>query len=124
MGNGYLLVDDEKDVALVMQRQLQHLGYKVTTRSEGREALTAFSGAPQSFDLVISDMTMPNLTGDLLAQEILRLRPGMPIILCTGYSDLIDHVRARTLGVSRLLLKPVIFDKLAATVREVLAVGW
>jgi signal transduction histidine kinase/CheY-like chemotaxis protein len=120
-GERILLVDDEKDVALVMQRQLQHLGYSVTTRSEGQEALTDFSCTPQSFDLVISDMTMPNLTGDLLAQAILRLRPDIPIILCTGYSDLIDHERARALGISRLLLKPVIFDKLAATVREVLS---
>jgi PAS domain S-box-containing protein len=115
-----LLVDDEKIILDIMEKMLRHLGYRVSVFTGSEQALTAFNGAPDHYDLIISDMTMPGMTGDRLAENVFKARPDMPIILCTGYSPLISEEKARRMGVRGLLSKPVQIDTLAFSVRNAL----
>ena len=115
-----LFVDDEKHLVEVMGQVLSALGYRVTTVRESRNALRMFRENPESFDLVITDMTMPDMTGADLAREILRLRPDTPIILCTGYSELIDEEVALKIGIRRFLMKPLFMGDVAREIRAVL----
>jgi PAS domain S-box-containing protein len=115
-----LLVDDEEPIIRLEQMMLERLGYKVTTRTSSPDALDAFRADPLKFDLVISDRGMPNMTGEQLARELISIRPEMPIILCTGFSDENDERRARDLGVKGFLKKPVATGDLAEMVRKVL----
>jgi len=115
-----LLVDDEEKIVELGKRMLEHLHYRVTAKTDGPEALEAFRLAPEDFDLVITDMTMPNLTGDELSREVLRIRPDMPILLCTGYSERITEEEASTIGIRAFVLKPLALRELAETVRRVL----
>lgn len=114
-----LLVDDEKDVVDVMESILERLGYKLTSRTSSIEALEAFRNKPDEFDLVITDMTMPNMTGKDLAKEMINIRPDIPIILCTGFSEQIDGEKAREIGISAFIMKPIVMRKIAQTIREV-----
>ena len=116
-----LLVDDEVAMVEMGRQMLENLGYRVTARSSSIEALEAFGADPGRFDLVVTDMTMPQMTGAALAQEILKLRPGMPIILCTGYSERIQEDSAKAMGIREFLLKPVILRDFAAAIRRALA---
>ena len=118
-----LAVDDEKPLTEILKKALDHLGYRVTATGDPREALTRFAEAPDSFDLVITDMTMPKLTGDRLIEEILSIRPGLPVIICTGYSDQLSETRVREIGARALLMKPFEIGALAQKVREVLDKG-
>jgi PAS domain S-box-containing protein len=118
-----LAVDDEKPLREILMKALDHLGYRVTATGDPREALTRFAEAPDSFDLVITDMTMPKLTGDRLIEEILSIRPGLPVIICTGYSDQLSETRVREIGARALLMKPFEIGALAQKVREVLDKG-
>jgi len=102
------------------QELLGSLGYKVITKTNSFEALETFRTDPQGFDLVITDMTMPGLRGEELAREIIALRPGMPIILCTGYSELINETQAREMGISEFVMKPYMAANLADTIRKAL----
>jgi CheY-like chemotaxis protein len=115
-----LVVDDEEAITHLERRILEKLGYRVTEFTASEEALQAFRAAPEGFDLVITDMTMPKLNGDELAREVLRIRPGMPIIICTGFSGLIDPEKAKAMGISEFMLKPVEKSELARAVRRVL----
>jgi PAS domain S-box-containing protein len=115
-----LFVDDEKPVVDLGRQFLQHLGYEVVARTSSIEALEAFRTSPDAFDLVITDMTMPNMTGDRLAKEILRIRPDCPIILCTGFSEKISEASAKKIGIRVFLMKPLVLDQLAWTVRSAL----
>ena len=115
-----LFIDDEVMLTDMGRQMLQRLGYRVTTRTSSIEALEAFRARPDDFDLVISDMTMPNLTGDRLASSLLAIRDDIPIILCTGFSALLDASRAREMGVRAYLSKPLSIRELARTVRAVL----
>ena len=81
-----LFIDDEAQIADISEEILKLLGYRVTIRTSSLEALELFKHRSHDFDLVVTDMTMPNLTGDKLAVELMKIRPGIPIILCTGYS--------------------------------------
>lgn len=101
-----LFVDDEGTLAQLGRQMLTQLGYTVVTRTSSVEALEAFRAAPHHFDLVITDQTMPNMTGEQLAKELLHLRPDIPIILCTGFSHTLTEERARELGIQAFLLKP------------------
>lgn len=116
-----LLVDDEAQIAFMLKQMLEHLGYQVTVRTSSLEALEAFSAKPDYFDIVITDQTMPNMTGDILAAEVMRLRGDIPVILCTGFSEKITEVRAREKGIRALLTKPVLKQELAAAIRDALA---
>ena len=115
-----LFVDDEPALEELGGRLLSGLGYEVVTRSSAWEALQLFKAKTMAFDLVITDMTMPQLTGEKLALEILRIRPEMPIILCTGFSEQINNERARSLGIRALVMKPFLKNEMARTIRRVL----
>ncbi len=115
-----LLVDDEAALTYIGKQVLERLGYSVTTRTSSIEALELFKTDPDRYDLVITDMTMPNLTGDRLARNILEVRPDIPIILCTGYSEIISEEQARAIGIRAFILKPLVKRDLAGTIRRVL----
>jgi DNA-binding NtrC family response regulator len=99
---------------------LENLGYKVTGFTDGREALKVFSEKPSEFDLVITDYMMPHLTGVDIAQKMIGIRSDIPIILCTGYSDLISSEKAIAIGFRELILKPFNHQDFAELVRRVL----
>jgi signal transduction histidine kinase/ActR/RegA family two-component response regulator len=115
-----LFVDDEKAAVDAMQSILERLGYNVTAITSSIEALEAFRHHPEAFDLVITDQTMPNRTGKELAEALASIRPDMPIILCTGFSEQIDERKAKTMGISAFVMKPIIMRDIANTIREVL----
>jgi CheY-like chemotaxis protein len=115
-----LLVDDEEPIVRLEQMMLERLGYKVTARTSSVEALGAFRSDPNKFDIVITDMNMPNLTGNRLAREIGVIKPGVPVIMCTGFSEKIDEKSAKANGISGFLMKPVVKSDMAKMVRKVL----
>lgn len=115
-----LFVDDELAGITIGKRTLEFLGYKVTARTSSVEALEAFRAQPDKFDLVITDQTMPNMTGLELAREILEIRPEMPILLCTGYSSLLSEEKFRASGIRGFAMKPLVRQELAEKVRAVL----
>jgi CheY-like chemotaxis protein len=115
-----LVVDDEPQIARVMQLMLESLGYQVTAYTSSRDALRTFEATPRAFDMVITDMTMPELTGEELAQDVLKIRPNIPIVLCTGFNENMNEERARHLGIQRLVYKPIVRNALAEVVRSAL----
>jgi len=115
-----LFVDDEAALAELGSVMLTSLGYHVTSRTSSIEALEAFRVRPHDFDLVITDMTMPNMRGDDLARELLKIRPDIPVILCTGFSEMISEEKAKSLGIRRLVMKPIFKENIASVIREVL----
>ena len=115
-----LFVDDEQALVTMSKQMLELLGYKAITRTSSLEAYDLFRHDPGSFDLVITDMTMPNMTGEKLAGKILAIRPEIPVILCTGYSEQITEQRAKDIGIQAFVMKPLIMRDLAGTIREVL----
>ena len=115
-----LLVDDENTLVDLGRQMLERLGYHVVCRTSSIEALELFKKRSHRFDLVITDMTMPNLTGDKLVRQILRIRPDMPVILCTGFSEQISEESAKELGIRKFILKPLVMDNLATAVRGAL----
>ncbi|MBF0549372.1 MAG: GAF domain-containing protein [Deltaproteobacteria bacterium] len=115
-----LFVDDEPEVAGVGKWILERLGYKVTMKTSSIETLDEFIQAPNLYDLVITDMAMPDLTGDKLAKEILTIRPNIPIIICTGFSQTISEEKAKEMGIKEFVFKPIDRTHFAKVVRKVL----
>jgi CheY-like chemotaxis protein len=115
-----LLIDDEVVLANMEKEMLEDLGYDVITRTSSVEALELFRRQPQHFDLVITDQTMPNMSGAALAKEIRDIRQDIPVILCTGFSENISQPKARSMGINEMLFKPITTRDLAETVRRVL----
>nr|WP_320191774.1 transporter substrate-binding domain-containing protein [uncultured Desulfobacter sp.] len=115
-----LLVDDEMPILKLGSQMLERMGYQVTTHQNSVEALSTFKAAPKSFDLVISDMAMPNMAGDELAAELKSVRPDIPIIICTGFSERVDNEKAEAIGIGGLLAKPLSRSAMLKKVREVL----
>jgi CheY-like chemotaxis protein len=115
-----LFVDDEKTLAEVGKQMLTRLGYKAVTTTSSIQALEWFHEEPDRFDVVITDMTMPHLTGEDLAREFFRIRPDVPIILCTGFSERITEEKATSLGIRGFIMKPLLAAALAKKIREVL----
>jgi two-component system, cell cycle sensor histidine kinase and response regulator CckA len=115
-----LIVDDEKIMVDTLQSLLNRLGYKTASRTSSLETLELFRKKPGHFDLVITDMTMPNMTGDELAEKILEIRPDIPIIICTGFSERIDGETAKQNGIKALVMKPIVVRDIAHTIRKVL----
>ena len=115
-----LFVDDEKMLVDVGEQILRRLGYDVVSRTSPLEALELFKARPKDFDLVITDQTMPGLTGDALASELMKLNPEIPVILCTGYSQMIDQRRVKEKGIRALVMKPILISELAGAIRAVL----
>jgi len=99
---------------------LESLGYTVVTRTSSIEALELFRAQPDKFDLVITDMTIPNMTGDELAKELMGIRPDLPIILCTGFSELINEHKAKAMGIRAFVMKPIVQREMAKAVRKAL----
>ncbi len=118
-----LVVDDEAVLLKMLDRMLSSLGYDVTCKQDSREALQSFIDAPSDVDLVITDMTMPELTGIQLARELLHVRPDLPVILCTGFSALISEESAAAIGIKKLVMKPVVRRDMAEAIRGVLDGG-
>ncbi len=115
-----LFVDDEAALVQVAQGMLSLLGYHVRATHRSSDALNWFRAAPYDFDLVITDQTMPNMTGDALTRELRCLRPDIPIIVCTGFSYVMDDAKARNMGVDAFLLKPIVLKDMALAIRRVL----
>jgi len=113
-----LLVDDQKSVINVERQILEVLGYRVTSRLSGQEALDVFSKDPDAFDLVVTDMSMPGMTGDELGAKLIAIRPGLPVILLTGYSETINRDRAKKMGIRNLILKPVRLKEFSVAIRK------
>jgi CheY-like chemotaxis protein len=115
-----LFIDDEQALVSMGKEFLESLGYDVVTETSSREALALFIRQPDGFDLVITDMTMPEMTGERLAKELRRIRLDIPIILCTGYSHHLNEEEAKAIGIGAFLMKPFGLRELAETVRTVL----
>lgn len=115
-----LVVDDEESLMKIMKKMLQSLGYDVVATSSSEEALKLFLEKPERFDMVITDMTMPHMTGVELAKKLMEMRPGLPIILSTGFSESISEDKVLGAGFRKLLMKPVSKTDLALSVREVM----
>ncbi|HBG21168.1 MAG TPA: hypothetical protein DDY32_18350 [Desulfobulbaceae bacterium] len=115
-----LFIDDESMLAEMSRTMLARLGYTVTVRTDSLEALNTFRQAPEAFDLVITDQTMPHMTGIELARTMLQIRPQLPIILCTGYSNLISEDKVKATGIRGFALKPLTRKNIAELIRQVL----
>ena len=116
-----MLVDDEMNIVTVTRESLTSYGYQVTPFTNAVQAFQDFQRNPGQYDIVITDMTMPYMTGTELAKKLIEIRPDIPIILCTGYSELIHREKAYAMGITEYLEKPVIMDNLLRTVRRVLS---
>jgi len=115
-----MVVDDEKAIRLLTKELLENFGYTVHSFENGEDALIAFKLDPKGFDLIITDMTMPKMTGDIFAQKVLHINNFMPIILCTGYSENISKTRAMQIGIKKYLHKPLQNRDLLTIVRNIL----
>lgn len=113
-------MDDEPEMVNIYKTMLERLGYNVTARTSSIEALEAFRARSDQYDVIITDQTMPHLTGKMLAKEMMMIRPDIPIILCSGHSDLVSENRAKAMGIRAFLLKPMIMSEIANTIRDVL----
>lgn len=115
-----LFVDDEQPIRDMSKKLIESLGYRVEVRSNGTEALELFKADPERFDLIITDMTMPGMTGDRLAEQLMSVRSDIPIILCTGFSARIDEKKSKAMGIRAFALKPMIKSDIAKIIRTVL----
>jgi len=115
-----LFVDDELDLVEIAVQILKPLGYEVSTRTSSVEALELFRAKPDYFDLVITDLTMPNMTGETLSRHLMQIRPDIPIILCTGFSRELTKEKALGMGIREFLLKPIDYGELALVIRRIL----
>jgi PAS domain S-box-containing protein len=115
-----LFVDDEPPLADLSKQILERMGYRVTIKTSSIEALELFQSDPDAFDLVITDMTMPHMTGDVLTRKLQVVRPGIPVIICTGYSEKVTQEMIDRLRIRALIMKPVIRNELLLTVRQVI----
>ena len=118
-----LFVDDEQSMVNLNHQRLERLGYQVKSTTSPVETLEWFRADPDQFDIIITDMTMPRMTGDRLTAEVLKIRPLMPVIICTGYSERMSAKKAENLGVRKYIEKPIDTRNLAAALREVLDDG-
>ncbi|MCK5206218.1 MAG: response regulator, partial [Desulfobacterales bacterium] len=116
-----LLVDDEQPLVEIGKQMLERLGYTVAARTSSIEALELFKVQPNRFDLVITDIVMPNMTGEKLAEKLLEIRADIPVVLCTGYSEKFTRQQASEIGARSFLMKPLVMQDLASTVRQALA---
>jgi len=115
-----LLVDDEYAIATMEKQMLERLGYSVVSRTSSIDALEVFRADPDKFDLVITDMAMPNMSGDALASKMVKIRPDIPILLCTGFSEKMPEDKVAAMGIKNFLMKPITKQDLSKKVRKVL----
>ncbi len=115
-----LVVDDEPSIVQLLKRILERLGYEVDGRTSGIEALELFKAKPDQFDLVITDMTMPHITGYQLSRQLIEIRPDIPIVLCTGFHEKVSDRASKEIGIREVVMKPILQDVLSQTIRKVL----
>ena len=115
-----LFIDDEPAIMKLGKQTLESLGYDVVARNSSIEALELFKKKKDRFDLVITDMTMPNMTGEKLAEKLMQIRPDIPVILCTGFSSMIDEQKALDMGIRAFISKPILKREIAEAIRKVL----
>jgi CheY-like chemotaxis protein len=115
-----LYVDDERALGLMMNRMLTSLGYEINVCDNPTRALAMVQDQPLAFDLVITDLTMPQMTGLVLAEKLLQIRTDLPVLLCTGYGDQIEENKCREVGIVELIHKPVSKMELATVIRRAL----
>ena len=118
-----LFIDDEEGLVRAYAREISNLGYDVIPFTSSRQALEAFGKESDCIDLVITDMTMPEMTGDKLAKELQKIRPNIPIIICTGHSERLAEGTVRELGIAGYALKPIVKKDIAVTIRRILDGG-
>ena len=118
-----LFVDDEPSIVTMAKRMLERLGYSVMSTTSSIEALDLFRDGSRDFDLVITDLTMPKMTGEQLAAELIQIREDIPIIVCTGYSSTLSERREAKRGIRAVVTKPLITHEIARTIRDVLDEG-
>lgn len=106
--------------SLLIKKMLERLGYHISAQTSSSEALKVFETHPGGYDLVITDMTMPNMTGEQLAKKMFIIKPDIPIIMCTGFSEKIDKEKSEAAGIKGFLIKPVVKYEMGKTVRKVL----
>ncbi len=120
-GRGRILfVDDDKDIAIIGKDMLERLGYQVTSETLPENALETFRSSPDKFDLIITDMIMPRMTGIKLAEQLMGIRSNIPVILCTGYHEDTCNESAGAIGIKEVIMKPVSRDRLVRAVRKAL----
>jgi PAS domain S-box-containing protein len=120
MGNEKILfVDDEEAVVSTMKKALERLGYNVKTTTNPKDAMNMIRSKPDMFDLIISDMIMPQMTGVMLFEEVRKIRKDIPFIICTGHSELINEYKAKAMGISHYIMKPFSIKKFAESIRNV-----
>jgi CheY-like chemotaxis protein len=115
-----LLVDDEEYVIVMMKEMLERMGYHITTFTNSRKAFDEFRNNPDEYDLLITDQTMPGMVGTELAGEFMRIRPDMPIIICTGFSEILSEEKAKAIGISEYITKPVVKSEISKAIRNAL----
>ena len=115
-----LFVDDETSLVKMVTQMLERQGYKVEGKTSSKEALKLFREGPDNFDLIITDMAMPEMPGDRLTQELIKIRTTIPVIICTGHSDRMDEEKALKSGIAAYAMKPLVKADLVNTVRRVL----
>ena len=115
-----LFIDDEAPLVELGKHILERLGYSVTSQQSSVEALSVFQNSPHAFDIIITDQTMPDMTGSELARNLLQIRSDIPIILCTGYSNIVDEESAKSIGIREFALKPLTKNGIAKLIRKVL----
>ena len=104
----------------MLQKILEHIGYRLTVTTSSVEALKLFRSEPDAFDLVITDQTMPKITGAALIKRLRSIRPDIPVILCTGYSEMVTEEKFKAMGITENIMKPVNSTEIAGTVRRLL----
>lgn len=119
-GERILIVDDEKQIVDMMTQTLERLKYTVIAKTNSIDALETFSASPDRFDLVITDYAMPGMNGKQLTKKLMSIRPDIPIILCTGFSEDIDAAKAESMGLKGFLMKPVVREEIAEIIRNIL----
>ena len=115
-----LVIDDDPVLVQLVVEMLDILGYESVSSVSSKDGLRIFKETPKDFDLIITDMTMPEMTGDMLAQEIISIRNNIPIILCTGFNENISEDRAKEIGISEFILKPVNMKTLSGVIQRVI----
>ena len=118
--SAWLYTGEKKFLIDVGKELLESLGYQVETRISAYDALEAFQVKPDKYDLIITDMTMPKMTGEKLAEKIKKIRPNIPILMCTGFSTMIAPGAIEEMGINSILMKPLTLNDLAKTVRRIL----
>ena len=115
-----LLIDDEEDVLEMMHTMIEKLGYQVISKNSSIQALDTFRNHPRQFDLVITDQTMPEMTGMELIDQLIRIRPDIPVILCTGYMERVGEDNAGASGIGAYVMKPVRISDISVKIRKLL----